>query len=942
MIKNTKEYFFLIYLPKPKSKPKGKIEIEIKESENYHLQFISAKEPQNYIINMFKLYSNEGLDSLGFYFDNKNYKLQFNNTRDQTFIFNPTLVKSDIFFKNTEINQNEISLNEKMNYFIDFILEFNLGKDKLDKLYNDSIKLYYEYPSFDFLINIFTHVYNTNLCAELLKAFNKNFDNPKQYNSNILKLKEYELKFQQIYKDSKNIISKYSLNNIDFYGLILIYLNNNCFDRYKNVFEELYTNNKNILFEIMLKYKCYFNNQIELSKEVLNEIIKFSLTKDFQTFEKCGLFYLNDITNFIDIILVNKNEIIKMKDFIPIEIPKIKDKEIIDFNLMKQKIEEIIEFSTDNNKLLIFLNGYFWESMSKYYSNISKENIEFISNLRILFIKYNRLINTLFKDDRNNQIRKDINSFFKKGILTRQIEKMIEEYIKYKPNITNIEIIELIKEYSIYYSDEIYINKRDPEILSKINLEDVNDEFIQKFREMKFEEIFKFDLENFLLVFLNKIKNISDFDILLKLINIDFLDDKKSFYLKSLKNKFHVVIKSNNITKDDEIKIKNLVNLSYYIYRHEEKIDFIKDEIDKSQMIDERIKSKIYLELMKLGIENKEGNIIEHIKEVYPQALILKDLNEFILYLMNFKEEERENIIDNIDNQFYITEKDFYSCGESQNIKLFKSITEIFNLNKNNKFFSYNIKVLKKIFDDFDTRALRYEYLKNLNNDKAEIVMEKLNLLTYINNGINKDEIYKNIKIYYKDMKDSLDTLFKYKNTFEEYKIKNEEIFSVIKSYIDIIKNDTYDNFIKRKLNIQNFFDDIYIAIEKRKDGENGIKLKNNQLIKQNKNDEEIINLKKENKKLKDINSRFPFVLEDNEYIFVLIIKTKDEKVIFSLICKNTDKFRQVEDKFYKEYPEYLEYKGNFKKNNKIINNNKTLEDLKLKNNDIIIFENNY
>ena len=916
-------------MPKPKSK--GKIEITIKESENYHLQFISAKEPQNYIINIFELYSNEGLDSLEFNFDNKKYKLQFNNTKDKTFIFNPTIVKNNILFKNAEVKQNEISINKKMNYFIDFIIEFNLGKDKLDKLYYDSIKFYYEYPSFDFLINLFIHVYNSDLCSELLKAFNKNIDNPKQYNSNMLNLKEYELKIQQIYNDSNNIILKYSLNNIDFYELILIYLNNNFFDRYKKVFKELYTNNKNILFEIMLKFKWYFNNQIEQSKEVLNEIIKFSLTKDFQSFEKCGLFFLNDVTKFIDIILVNKNEIIKMKDFIPIEIPKIKDKEIIDFNLMKQKIEEIIEFSKNNNKLLIYLNGYFWDSMSKYYSKISKENIEFISNLGILFLKYKNLINNLFKDDKNNPIMKDIISFFRKEVLTLQIDRMIKDYIKYKTNITNIEIIELIKEYGIFYFNDKYINKREPEILSKINLEDVNDEFIQKFREMKFEEIFIKDLENFLLVFLNKIKNISDFDILLKLINIDFLDDKKSHYLKSLKNKFHIVIKSNNINKGDEIKIKNLTNLSYYIYKHEENSNFIEDGIHKSKMIDERIKTKIYLELMKLGIENKEGKIIEYIKSVYPQAMILEDLNVFIDYLINFREEERKNIIDNIDNQFYITEKDFYSCGENQNIKLFKSLKEICNLNKNNKFFSYNIKVLK-IFDNFEPGALRYEYLKNFNSDKVEIVMEKLDLLTYINNGINKDEIYDKIKDYYKVMKDFLDTLLKYKNTFEQYKIKNEEIFSVINSYIDIIKNDTYDNFIKRKLNIQKFFDLIY----------NGIKLKNNQLIEQNKKDEEIINLKKENKRLKEINSRFPFTLEENEYIFVLIIKTKDEKVIFSLICKNTDKFRQVEDKFYKEYPEYLEYKGNFKKNNKIINNDKTLEDLKLKNNDIIIFEKNY
>ena len=99
--------------------------------------------------------------------------------------------------------------------------------------------------------------------------------------------------------------------------------------------------------------------------------------------------------------------------------------------------------------------------------------------------------------------------------------------------------------------------------------------------------------------------------------------------------------------------------------------------------------------------------------------------------------------------------------------------------------------------------------------------------------------------------------------------------------------------------------------------------------------------LEKENKKLNKIISKFPFILKENEYILVLIIKTFDEKVIFSSICKNTDKFIKVEDEFYKEYPEYREYKGYFKIYNKLIDKYKTIEDNKLKNNSVIIFEKN-
>ena len=43
---------------------------------------------------------------------------------------------------------------------------------------------------------------------------------------------------------------------------------------------------------------------------------------------------------------------------------------------------------------------------------------------------------------------------------------------------------------------------------------DANDEFIQKFKEMKFEKIFENDIENFFTVFTKKIKKINDFNII--------------------------------------------------------------------------------------------------------------------------------------------------------------------------------------------------------------------------------------------------------------------------------------------------------------------------------------------------------------------------------------------------------------------------------------------
>ena len=101
-----------------------------------------------------------------------------------------------------------------------------------------------------------------------------------------------------------------------------------------------------------------------------------------------------------------------------------------------------------------------------------------------------------------------------------------------------------------------------------------------------------------------------------------------------------------------------------------------------------------------------------------------------------------------------------------------------------------------------------------------------------------------------------------------------------------------------------------------------------------------IITMRKEkNYNHKNEITKFPFTLLQNEYIMLLIIMTKDEKVMFPLMCKNTDKLNKIKEIFFKEFPEYSDNNGNFYCHNNLLTIDKSLQECNIKNNDIIIFE---
>ena len=87
------------------------------------------------------------------------------------------------------------------------------------------------------------------------------------------------------------------------------------------------------------------------------------------------------------------------------------------------------------------------------------------------------------------------------------------------------------------------------------------------------------------------------------------------------------------------------------------------------------------------------------------------------------------------------------------------------------------------------------------------------------------------------------------------------------------------------------------------------------------------------NEKLK----RYPFSLEEGEKIMTIVFTSVNQKINYSMICKNTDTINKLEEKLYEEYPKLSETNYYFICNGTMLNKFEKLEELKIKSGDIIV-----
>ena len=165
------------------------------------------------------------------------------------------------------------------------------------------------------------------------------------------------------------------------------------------------------------------------------------------------------------------------------------------------------------------------------------------------------------------------------------------------------------------------------------------------------------------------------------------------------------------------------------------------------------------------------------------------------------------------------------------------------------------------------------------------------------------------------------------KELIKKYTIFNKKIIEAKTIGISINENNknTLTKFNKLLTNeIKNFYDSQNI---------NQDNISNKDII--------IKELNNEIEKLKERLSRYPFELSKGEKLISVIFTSSDENMNYSIICKNTQRFIELEKKLYNVYPQYSESNNYFMINGNRVNKAKTLDKNDIRNSDTIILTQN-
>jgi len=81
------------------------------------------------------------------------------------------------------------------------------------------------------------------------------------------------------------------------------------------------------------------------------------------------------------------------------------------------------------------------------------------------------------------------------------------------------------------------------------------------------------------------------------------------------------------------------------------------------------------------------------------------------------------------------------------------------------------------------------------------------------------------------------------------------------------------------------------------------------------------------------------YKFSSNEKLISIKFISINQDIDFTIVTKNTDEFSKIEKILYDKYPQYKDSENYFLVNRSIINRNRTLEENKIRNNDILTLE---
>ena len=201
---------------------------------------------------------------------------------------------------------------------------------------------------------------------------------------------------------------------------------------------------------------------------------------------------------------------------------------------MIKNIKSIITFSSKNKIFLIYFTENFWRYIINAYNEPKQDNILICYELRNIFKRYYELVMEVYKDKSNKfSIKNDAINYYKRDEFAFLLDKIIRTFINNNKDLNSIEKLAFITQYNPYYQER-NINKVNLAIFDFFDADNIDNYFIKDFRNMEFESIFKENIADYINKLFEKIKKISNFEKIIKLINVKNLSDK-NILLDSLK-----------------------------------------------------------------------------------------------------------------------------------------------------------------------------------------------------------------------------------------------------------------------------------------------------------------------------------------------------------------------------------------------------------------------
>ena len=351
---------------------------------------------------------------------------------------------------------------------------------------------YYDYDNFTRIIN------------ELYKSKSKElFEILLIYNSNF-KYKPINQNF-----DFFNKLIEYTILNKDykFFEEGLKYIGD--IETFINIIEKNKDNLFNKYFKDNIKYlKCTIK---------LDDYLKFIKTENgptksgsISTKDKLDQEINNNPTTMVIQSGDRKENNIKKISKKELEIKKINfEKNIQNHFIIKfiKKIDLLISFSKIEKTFFIYFTNNFWKYILNNFNEPNEVSIYICYKLREVFMKYYDLVNEIFKDRyKKFPIKYAAINYYELDEFAILLDKNIKKYIINNKKLENIEKLTLIKKYHPYYKEERFKYLVDINIFDLFDFNNIDNEFIENFRNMRFENIFKENINEFINKIFSKIK----------------------------------------------------------------------------------------------------------------------------------------------------------------------------------------------------------------------------------------------------------------------------------------------------------------------------------------------------------------------------------------------------------------------------------------------------